>query len=69
MTPEESARSCNHAFCDRLFVPLPCLPELFSEFFVDLFPVADRENPDHAVLSVDFIDDAKASYLVFPQAA
>jgi hypothetical protein len=31
--------------------------------------VTDREDPDEPSFAIDFIDEAKSSHLVFPEAA
>jgi hypothetical protein len=46
----------------------PGFAQLVSQFFVDLSPVADRKDPNEAGFAIDFIDEAKPSNLVFPQA-
>jgi hypothetical protein len=47
-------------------------PSGFAQFvrqlFVNLSPVAEREYPYEPGFAIDFIDEAKPSHLVFPQA-
>ena len=43
-------------------------PQSVSQFFVNLSPVAEREYPNEPNFAIDFIDEAKPSHLVFPQA-
>jgi hypothetical protein len=43
------------------------MANLVSHIFVNFAPVADGEDLDRPVLSIDLVDNAKSSNLVFPQ--
>ena len=36
-----------------------------SQFFVNLAPVAERKDPNEPGFTIDFIDEAKPSHVVF----
>jgi hypothetical protein len=46
----------------------PSFTQSVSQFFVNLSPVAERKDPNEPGFAIDFIDEAKPSHLVFPQA-
>jgi hypothetical protein len=46
----------------------PSVAQSVSQFFVNLLPVTEREDPNVPGFSIVFIDEAKPPHLVFPQA-
>jgi hypothetical protein len=44
------------------------LVQPFSQFFVNLSPMTERKDPNEPRFPIDFIDEAKSSHLVFPEA-
>ena len=55
------------AFVRLLLTPGFSAAQLLGDLFVNLAPVAHRENTDDSMFVVDGINDAETSHRVFPQ--